>query len=246
MLARYYEPGVGRFVSVDPGNDTHQLDPQRWNLYMYGRNNPLSVIDPTGEGVVDSVSNFWQGVADSAASAGQAIASVSQAANDGSAVGALVDFAGTMAGGAIAGAGDALRLGASTGEAIGSGAGFEGHLKAAGEEAGRVGTFAAALAGGAGALERAGVGAAEPAASNGLGNPFKGKSPGQVDGMFRAKGFEPKDPDPVGGKGGYVNPETGRSYHIDPGGKYKKGAEAPHIDVNRSKGASLPKKKYQM
>ncbi len=45
--ARYYDPGLGRFVSADPvvpepGN------PQAWNRYSYGLNNPLRYVDPTG------------------------------------------------------------------------------------------------------------------------------------------------------------------------------------------------------
>ena len=78
------------------------------------------------------------------------------------------------------------------------------------------------------------------------GNPFKGKTPKQIDEMFRKKGFEPRGPDPISGKGGYVNPKTGRSYHIDPGGKYKKVAELPHVDVNRLPGSKLPKKKLPL
>jgi len=81
----------------------------------------------------------------------------------------------------------------------------------------------------------------------GLGkNPFKGKTPEQIDKMFKNKGFEPRGPDPLNGKGGYVNPKTGRSYHIDLGGKYKKGTEYPHVDVNRTNGYKLPKKKYPL
>ena len=67
--------------------------------------------------------------------------------------------------------------------------------------------------------------------------------------MFKAKGFEPRGPDPVGGKGGYVNPETGRSYHIDPlPQEFKAGTEMPHVDVNRTKGygGSLDKRKYPL
>ncbi|GEM_PF-2531202 len=76
-------------------------------------------------------------------------------------------------------------------------------------------------------------------------NPFRGKSPSQLDKMFRNKGFEPRGPDPLGGKGGYVNPRSGRSYHIDPGGKYKKGCEPPHVDVNRPRGyKGFPKRKF--
>ena len=84
-------------------------------------------------------------------------------------------------------------------------------------------------------------------AKEGLGkNAFKGKTPDQIDKMFKDKGFQPRGPYPMGGKGGYVNPKTGRSYHIDPGGKYKKGTEYPHVDVNRTNGSILPKKKYPL
>ena len=79
-----------------------------------------------------------------------------------------------------------------------------------------------------------------------MGNPFIGKTPQQVDEMFRKKGFQPRGPNPASGKGGYVNPKTGRSYYIDPGGKYKRGIEPPHVDVNRPKGSKLPKKKYPL
>jgi len=46
--ARYYDPGIGRFVSADPvvpdpGN------PQSLNRYSYVLNNPLRYTDPTGE-----------------------------------------------------------------------------------------------------------------------------------------------------------------------------------------------------
>ena len=47
-----------------------------------------------------------------------------------------------------------------------------------------------------------------------------------------SKGFIPKGPDPVRGLGAYVNPKSGYSYHIDMGRAYKKGIEAPHVDVN--------------
>lgn len=83
--------------------------------------------------------------------------------------------------------------------------------------------------------------------SRGLGtNPFRGKTPQEIDQMFREKGFQPRGPAPVTGKGGYVDPKTGRSYHIDPGGQYKKGTELPHVDVNRPAGSNLPKRKYPL
>lgn len=55
MQARYQEPGAGRFVSQDPAilSDITQflLDPQQQNTYSYARNNPLALIDSTGEKV---------------------------------------------------------------------------------------------------------------------------------------------------------------------------------------------------
>jgi RHS repeat-associated protein len=48
--ARYYASSMGRFMSPDPLYiEMHRLvDPQQLNLYAYGRNNPLTITDPTG------------------------------------------------------------------------------------------------------------------------------------------------------------------------------------------------------
>lgn len=82
-------------------------------------------------------------------------------------------------------------------------------------------------------------------AGKGLGNPFKGKTPAEIDEMFKAKGFEPRGPDPLNGNGGYVNPKNQRSYHIDEANSF---GEPPHVDVNRLKTyqGPLEKKKYEM
>ncbi|MEK6553726.1 MAG: RHS repeat-associated core domain-containing protein, partial [Bdellovibrionota bacterium] len=72
-------------------------------------------------------------------------------------------------------------------------------------------------------------------------SPFRGKSPQQIDTMFRDKGFQPRGPDPVGGKGGYVNPNTGRSYHIDFNNRFN---EPAHVDVNRPGNCPMPKRKF--
>ena len=47
MLARYYDPGIGRFLAVDsaPFRDS---DPQSFNRYSYARNNPYRYVDPDG------------------------------------------------------------------------------------------------------------------------------------------------------------------------------------------------------
>jgi RHS repeat-associated protein len=49
--ARYYSSPQGRFTSTDPSyfQVSMAIDPQRFNLYGYGRNNPLKWVDPNGE-----------------------------------------------------------------------------------------------------------------------------------------------------------------------------------------------------
>ena len=50
--ARYYDNIIGRFVSVDPAviyqPGSFLADPQQLNSYAYARNNPVALIDPTG------------------------------------------------------------------------------------------------------------------------------------------------------------------------------------------------------
>ena len=68
MHARYYEPRVGRFLSVDPTWDSADLGkPQSWNRYSYVLNNPVTRIDPTGRisisaAVARARSAFWGSV----------------------------------------------------------------------------------------------------------------------------------------------------------------------------------------
>jgi RHS repeat-associated protein len=51
FLARYYSAAQGRFMSSDPIIVTPERfrDPQQFNAYSYVRNNPMKLIDPTGE-----------------------------------------------------------------------------------------------------------------------------------------------------------------------------------------------------
>lgn len=46
LLAREYDPGLGRFVSTDPVMDP--ADPQQLNPYAYANNSPVSKTDPDG------------------------------------------------------------------------------------------------------------------------------------------------------------------------------------------------------
>ena len=53
--ARYDSSQYGRFMSPDDiGPDQHPEDPQTWNMYSYVRNNPLNLVDPTGQYMCDS------------------------------------------------------------------------------------------------------------------------------------------------------------------------------------------------
>lgn len=47
MHARYYNPNLGRFLSVDPGG-VYPDRPQTWNRYAYVSNNPILKLDPDG------------------------------------------------------------------------------------------------------------------------------------------------------------------------------------------------------
>ena len=51
MHARYYNPNVARFLSVDPGRDVDPTTPQSWNMYAYVRNNPVNQTDPDGRAI---------------------------------------------------------------------------------------------------------------------------------------------------------------------------------------------------
>ena len=52
--ARYFSGAQGRFTSPDQPLVAHnRSDPQSWNLYTYGLNNPLRFTDPTGQFAVD-------------------------------------------------------------------------------------------------------------------------------------------------------------------------------------------------
>jgi len=57
--ARYYDPAIGRFLTRDPLPGDQEL-PQTLNKYVYCLNNPLKYIDPTGEGIRDTVEDTFK------------------------------------------------------------------------------------------------------------------------------------------------------------------------------------------
>jgi len=69
MMARPYNPELGRFVAPDPWRGAALEDTQGWNKYAYVTNNPVSYTDPSGLfslgrllGQFNSVLNFGAGL----------------------------------------------------------------------------------------------------------------------------------------------------------------------------------------
>lgn len=52
--ARYYDPAIGRFMSIDPVG-FHEGNIQSFNRYAYGNNNPYRFIDPDGRVPLDTI-----------------------------------------------------------------------------------------------------------------------------------------------------------------------------------------------
>ena len=79
-------------------------------------------------------------------------------------------------------------------------------------------------------------GSASLSSNGGLGNPYKQYTLTQVEMSFQKHvtngKLELKYVNPYSGAKSYLNTKSGYSYNLDPGGVYKKGVEAPHIDVN--------------
>jgi len=48
MQARYYDPSIGRFLSIDPVGFLETGNPVHFNRYAYANNNPANLIDPDG------------------------------------------------------------------------------------------------------------------------------------------------------------------------------------------------------
>jgi RHS repeat-associated protein len=62
--ARYYGSKIGRFTTTDPAYTIAEnlVDPQRWNRYAYGRNNPFRFPDPDGRDPKDIARGAGKGV----------------------------------------------------------------------------------------------------------------------------------------------------------------------------------------
>ncbi|MEY6549256.1 RHS repeat domain-containing protein [Bacillus cereus] len=64
LIARYYNPEHGVFLSVDP-DPGDEDDPVTMNGYTYGDNNPVMKVDPDGHyaiALAAAGTNFWNGL----------------------------------------------------------------------------------------------------------------------------------------------------------------------------------------
>ena len=233
MKARYYDSSRARFLTPDPARDFNPYLPASYNLYQYVHNDPINHIDPTGTTLTGAITGV--------ATAVGVYQELEEMGHDFSSPPPHVETrelttAETVA--VLVGAGivgvvcdycDAAMIMAD----IANNGPHWSHTLAA-----------LPLVPGVVIKVARGGDSLASVPKKGLSNPFKEKTPQQIDEMFRKKGFEPRGPDPVNGKGGYVNPKNGRSYHIDEANSF---GEPPHVDINRlDKKGPLPKKKLPM
>lgn len=61
MQQRYYDPMIGRFLSVDPVT-VNTVTGEDFNRYAYGDNNPYVNVDPDGRSWINALKAAWQGV----------------------------------------------------------------------------------------------------------------------------------------------------------------------------------------
>ena len=229
--ARLYDPVIGRFVSADT-IVSHPFDPQGLNRYSYCRNNPLIYVDPSGHSIDPSTTDPGSAIKDANKKAkAEGLASLS--GND------LTGNENSE---------DTEEHGRSIEIAKADFSELENAKKKIQEDLEKQKRRAIKLSI---ELGISNIGLLfgfppTPVLKKGLGtNPFKGKTSKQIDNMFKVKGFKPSGPNPLEGKGGYVDPKSGRSYHID---KENKLGEPAHVDVNRLRDykGPLDKRKYGM
>ena len=81
--ARYYRTDIGRFTTTDPALNVNEalVDPQRWNRYVYVRNNPLRYVDPDGRWLFDVHGRLTDAALALAAGYGQSTAAAIANAN---------------------------------------------------------------------------------------------------------------------------------------------------------------------
>ena len=162
MRARYYDPGIGRFISEDPSG----LDGEDTNLYAYTGNNPIIRVDPNGQWWVGAVAGAFAGAfggyTSGLISGGSLKAAILGGLAGGvagaSVGGALPDFLGFSASSAAGAAGGSIVggiVGGATGALVSGGV--------SGNISGETVLTGAAMGGFSGAFAAPGIGAAATA-----------------------------------------------------------------------------------
>ena len=83
MQARYYDPVIGRFLSVDPvGFMTSGGNPGYFNRYSYTMNDPINLVDPTGMFSCSGNSADCESIHSAAEQAREAITQTNDALSD--------------------------------------------------------------------------------------------------------------------------------------------------------------------
>jgi RHS repeat-associated protein len=103
LMARYYDPGIGRFVSMDPKLGKLSM-PQTLNRYVYCANNPINRVDPTGEFwniIIGAVAGAIIGGVVAALTGGDVLAGAASGAVAGAIVGATFGLAAAAGLGAV-------------------------------------------------------------------------------------------------------------------------------------------------
>jgi RHS repeat-associated protein len=146
VFARYMDPNLGRFLSLDP-KPGELNEPQSFNRHVYCLNNPLRIVDPTGEwgfklpkislktivkvaiivvAVAATVATFGVGGPIAAIAIGAVIGATSSAACTAVEGGSLSDIAKSALIGGLAGAAGGAIGGGAAGSLIGKIAGKAG------------------------------------------------------------------------------------------------------------------------
>jgi len=96
MQARYYDPSVGRFLSVDPKTAMAGV-PDTFSSYAYVSDNPINRTDPTGTYACDTAKDKDQceAISKARARAANAARSYSRRSPQGKALNKILDFYGT-------------------------------------------------------------------------------------------------------------------------------------------------------
>lgn len=253
--ARYYDPRISIFVSVDPLAE----DFVGWTPYHYVHNNPINLIDPTGMSAQDPEGGgFWNNVRSflgMGSSNKQEASPIEETVLDEVVVSAnrkpnwfqrnkdnLINFISDFGGGSqIMDTHSQAMDGATRSDGSVNWTSYSAHtlwLDKINNYGGDMGSAATPTLN-----RRVPLGAR----GGGLGNPFKNMNLSQIDNVFQTHVKSGKMIPKPGAPGSkvYQNVKSGYSYNLDPGGVYGKKVEGPHIDVNYSKPKpkNIPKKK---